>query len=498
MGKSKLVKDSWLIIPTIILLAYLMIRLVDQSQIIDTFPLDTTNDWSSYMAQAHFLKVCGFHNSCPYWYGGFTSFLAGSPGTSFFIISLDLMIHNLNAAAYAGLIIILLLALIACFKLGQVLKFSKMKSIFLFAAYFGNALAIGNFIRLGRISSLFAFMLGLWVTYIIFKYKDQKINIKFLWVIIPFTLLIITHYQETILVSLIPLCLLLYKKSNLEKNIIFLVFLLAILLSSFWSFPFLADTLFNKDSSLLESSAGSTIQWDKAMIPDVIASSLVGLAFISLFIMRFLTSKNRKDSLKFYLPILTLALLTVSMINTRIPFLNNISLDPITQFILLFTLILLLELKDSFKYLKTVVLIALIIVPLLSITISHIHTPYFTKYTNTEYELLDALDHTIGPFIMLAPNSETSYPKAYYSLATIKYNLTTPSGWYEAIAPKKQLDKLSYLGKAFNSNNCKAFTSTLQELKVNQVIGYADYCEKLKLCGLKIEYARGNACIFNS
>ena len=80
----KNIPDRWLYIPIILLAINFVYRLADQSQLLFYFPLDYTNDISSYMAQLFFLDKCGFHAFCPYWFNGFTTFQFTSPAWFFF------------------------------------------------------------------------------------------------------------------------------------------------------------------------------------------------------------------------------------------------------------------------------------------------------------------------------------------------------------------------------------------------------------------------------
>src|SRR3990167_7651768 len=149
------IKDFYLYIPIIILGAYFIFRLINQSQIITTFPLDKYNDWSSYMAQLHFLKECGFHNFCSYWYNGFINFQINQPGWYFFIYPLYLITNNVQITAYLSLIITYLLSFIAIYFNRLKLGLSKIKVLAFFLFLFGNAVAIGNYIRVGKIHELF-------------------------------------------------------------------------------------------------------------------------------------------------------------------------------------------------------------------------------------------------------------------------------------------------------------------------------------------------------
>src|SRR3990167_241548 len=110
MKKNKF-NDKWLYLPILILGTYLIIRLIDQSNIIYIFPLDKYNDMSSYMAQLHFLKVCGFHNFCPYWYNGFITFITTPPGWYSFTLPLYYLFNNVQLASYISLILMYIISL---------------------------------------------------------------------------------------------------------------------------------------------------------------------------------------------------------------------------------------------------------------------------------------------------------------------------------------------------------------------------------------------------
>ena len=102
--------EKFLYIPVVLLAINLIFRLIDQSKIIYTFPLDLVNDGSSYMALLYFLDNCGFHNLCPYWYNGFISFQLTPPGWYFFTYPLLLIFNNYQVAYFVSILLIFLLS----------------------------------------------------------------------------------------------------------------------------------------------------------------------------------------------------------------------------------------------------------------------------------------------------------------------------------------------------------------------------------------------------
>src|SRR3989344_2436430 len=115
---KKIFNDKWLYIPIIILAINLLIRIIDQSKITYIFPLDLTNDGSSYISLLFFLDKCGFHNFCSYWYNGFISFQLTPPGWYFFTYPLLLIFNNYQVAYFVSIIIIFLLSFYAILKFG--------------------------------------------------------------------------------------------------------------------------------------------------------------------------------------------------------------------------------------------------------------------------------------------------------------------------------------------------------------------------------------------
>src|SRR3989344_8171257 len=144
MIKKKFQK-LFLYIPINILFINLIFRIINQSKMMSMFPLDTINDWSSYIALLHFLDNCGFHNFCSYWYNGFTSFLITQPGWYFFTYPLYLISKNYMVASFISMIIIFILSFIVIYKFGYVFKIDKEKRILFYLLLFANAASIGNY-----------------------------------------------------------------------------------------------------------------------------------------------------------------------------------------------------------------------------------------------------------------------------------------------------------------------------------------------------------------
>ena len=129
--ENRKIKNS-LIIGDLILFVYLVYRLINQSKILAFFPLDITNDISSHIAQLYFLKVCGFHNLCQYWYNGYELFKFYPPGWFFFSYPLLWLFKKPELATYISILIILILSFIVIYKITGLKKKSFLTSISFF------------------------------------------------------------------------------------------------------------------------------------------------------------------------------------------------------------------------------------------------------------------------------------------------------------------------------------------------------------------------------
>ncbi|MCD4666635.1 hypothetical protein K8R47_02390, partial [archaeon] len=363
-------------LPIIILGINFIARLIDQSKLLFYFPLDTTNDFSSYMAQLFFLFECGFQKFCPYWYNSFTTFIHSPPGWYFFTTPLYWLFQDVKIATYVSLILIFIIAFIFIWYLGKLHKFSKIKRITFFLFLFGNAIAIGNFIRLGRIPELFAWTIFVAFALLILYYKNKKLQKYFYFIIILYAILILSYHIVAIFASLLLLGLLLYKPFN-EKIKIVVSGIISLILTSFWWIPFLINI---KESGIGGTNYGGWLwHFNQENLLTNIAASLIPLVLLFLFYIYWRNNKKSKKELIFFSPILLINLLFLFRLTPLIPILNKIFPDPYLTFFMFFIIFFLLKIDLTFinKYIKYIIYIGIILFAILSVTISLIHTPNF-------------------------------------------------------------------------------------------------------------------------
>lgn len=496
------VKENWYLIPILTLGIYFIYRLIDQAQMVSNFPLDLTNDLSSLLAQLFFLAKCGFHKICPYWYNGYEVLKYYAPGWFYFALPIYLLTKNILFSAYLSLILMYVFSFIFLLILAKSQKFSITKTLLFFFLFFANPITIGNFIRLGRLHSMFAFMLLIPFFIIILYYKDKEIDKKFFLFFIPiYTLVLLSHQQEFIIFHILILSLFLVKTIR-EKIKLILAVLAGILLSSFWLFSFIKSAL---SANMLSIEEGKWIlqftgQWLLTNIAGIILPLILVILFY-LFYTQTIQNKKTKEFI-FYLPVLVLAILFLTRITAFIPVLEQIEPDAFMMFFLFISIFLFLKIKYYPVKIKKLIPIALIILVLLSVIISVLHTPFFIKHTLLEEDTLDLLNEVEGSFMILHPISSTSYPNAYYSYAPIYLNLSTPAGWAEQAISSEYKDSLTGLPKALEEKDCKKLLSLAKKLNLHNILTYNEDCSTLSKCGFKKisekQSGKEKLCLYNT
>lgn len=488
------IPNKYLYLPILILIGYLIIRLIDHSRLIFTFPLDYTNDLSSYITQFFFLFKCGYHAFCPYWYNGVINFLLNPPGWSFFFAPLYLLIKNILLTVYLAIVITFLLGLFAFLFLAKTQKLSRVKGTAMFLFFFANPIAIGNFIKVGRITSMFAWVWFIFLLAILLYYKDKPIN-KFFLVFIPlYSFLLITHYQEAFLLNIFILSLFLIKPLK-EKMYLILCSLASFSIASFWLVPY----LLNSTESGLYSFSSWMLDFKGMWVWANLGSVIVSIFFIVLFYFYIKSKPNKRKELFFFLPVLILWFLVTSRLVVLIPYLQYISPAPYTFFFLLPSIFFLMKTKFSKKLLQ-IIFIGLILLSIIGVTISAIKTPWFIEHTQLEKDTLETLSHVEGLYLIAGQGIKTSYEKAYYCYTPIFMNLSTSSGWYPSMIAKDYDQELFKFHKIFNKKeNCQELLDQLALLNTTYVLThYKDNCDFLEKCLKYKVFEKGEVCLFST
>ncbi|MFH1638669.1 MAG: hypothetical protein ABIB71_09655 [Candidatus Woesearchaeota archaeon] len=480
-------KELWLLIPIIFLSLCFIIKLVDQSQMMKIFPLDYTNDMSSYMAQLDFLKKCGYNNFCPYWYNGFTTFKITMPGWYIFAYPLYYLTNNVQITFFVSMITIYVLAFVSIYFLGKLHKLSITKRVALFIFFFANAIAIGNFIRLGRVPELFAWLNFIIIALAALYYKDKKIDKKFLLLIIPTAIVLLSH-QTVAILSLLTLASLFFISK--ERRIIGITIIAALAVTSFWWIPYLSA--FGKTAGTGLVLTETLLRFDSAYFAQSIAALVIPLVFIAVFY--FCWDKRIRDLL-FFLPVLILSVLVFTGLIIYLPLFKYIYPDVYLLYFAFFAIFLLLK-HDFSKAISKLIILALISFAIISIIISFVHTPSFIVPGEYEREIVSMLDLVDDKFLVLGETGSTIYSNALYSYASIYYNLSTPGGWYTALITPEYYAKLREVNYNLITLECDELLNTARFLNTSYIIASDQSCEKLESCGLKQKKSGKRACLY--
>ncbi len=461
-------------IPVFLLVGNLIFRLINQSKILKMFPLDTVNDWSSYIALLNFLDKCGFHNFCTYWYNGFTSFIITQPGWYFFTYPIYLISKSYTSASFTSMIIIFIASFIVIYKFGDAFKIDKRKRILFYLLLFANAASIGNYIRLGRVPEFFAFFLFVLFTFIILYYKDKKLDWRFIFIIPIYSWILISHQTFAILSSLIWISIFLIKDWKSRIYIIISI-ITSFIASSFWLIPYIFN-FFNTVG--IDKPIGINIlSFDKEHLLETIFTFIIPLVFLFIFYLYIKRVKYDKREIIFYSPVLFISLLFLFRLTAFIPILNYIYPDVYMSFILFFILFLFFK---NFK-LNNNALVMIILLSIFSVLINIIYTPFFIEHTQLEKDTLEIMNDIKTNFLMTNTYSSTSYGKAYYSYAPIYLNISTPSGWEKIQSPYYRNLIINFTNGVYDKD-CNLLYESARKLKDDYIISYNEDCNFLETC----------------
>ncbi|MEK6923259.1 MAG: hypothetical protein AABW84_00990 [Nanoarchaeota archaeon] len=489
-----------LFIASLLLINHILFRLVDYSKVMLGHPLSNIyHDIHSYTPQLFFLKVCGFHQSCPYWYNGIKTFIATPPAWYFFAYPFYIITNNILIAFYITAILIMLFSFLAIYYIGKTKLKSKLKRIAFFAFVFGNNTAM-LVLRMDRLPELFSWLFFLISFFVILHYKDKEIDWLFYLLAPMYALTILSYHGVGILLSFIFLGLFLVKLIENKKDAIkvALTGILGISLTSFWSIPLLLEA---KNLFISQTNLGAEALWDFVgnylhFTPMAIIILPLGL-FITFYL--YLKTNEKTNDLIFVAPSFLLIILFMSGVIKFIPIIKTIFSNIFFIFIIIFISYYLLNIKFeklniAFAKLASVLIILLTIG---TIAISIHNTPLYDTVTPEQRNVAELLNYVDKQFIVVGGLREiNSSHLAIYAYAPIYYNLTTAGGHYPALKDPQYLKDLKALHGNF-SVSCEVFSGFSDKLNVGQYIAYGKNCEWLEYCGAKLDKEVGQACLYS-
>ena len=488
----------WLYGSIVLLAVYLALRLINLSSIIKFFPLGRV-DISNYMAILHFLAEQGYGAIAPQWYNGFDLFLTFQPGWYLFSLPFYWLAGKVETAAYLSIIAMLLASFYCIIKIAKLNGLSKAKACLLSLLVLANPVSIAEFLKLGRTTELFGFMIFFAIALLVFYYKDKQLDLKFA---ILFSLLnaisILSHFSEALLAGVLVLGLFLIKDWK-EKSFIFISGFASLILSSFWLVPFVKAV---SQTTITGYHAALRLLDFQRWFFDSSLSLLVSSVLLVLFYFYLRELKQEKVRCKrealFYLPVIVLAFLILSRAVIFIPLLKDIFPDSYLIFLIFFSSLIFLKIDISKLELSNLFYPLLFLVVLAGIILSAGFTPWFTAHNQENSDTLELMKSIPQDAKFLVLNGEESTSIKYYDYAAIYLNLSTAAGDYEEVIEGTYIETIRNTNRALNAGNCKEIKSNAAILKVTHLITHNDYCLILSDCNLGEIKKIGSSCLYIS
>ncbi|MFH1331910.1 MAG: 6-pyruvoyl-tetrahydropterin synthase-related protein [archaeon] len=497
--KNKTIPDKYFYTAIIVLGIYFIIRLIDQAKMLYTFPLGVTYDYPTHLGQLFFLAKYGFHAVVPNWYNGFSLLLFYPPGWYFFALPIYLLTKNLLITTYSSIIIMFVAILVAILILGKKEGWSKTKSTAFFLLLFANTLAIGNYIRLGRVSELFALTNFVILAALIYIYKEKKIDLLFMILFtISYALIILGHPSTAIIFHVLLFSFLITRKNIAEAAKVVMLSVVGAIITSFWWYPFLTERTPEMTRSTF-SVAERLLDISGAWAWDSWGTLIIGAAFLTTFYIYWSTNKKTKRELLFYAPLIIVAILLMTRAVVIIPLLKEIYPDVYMIFLLFITLYMLMKInyEKTPKLFKTLIIIALVTLPIASVIASHLHTPYFTKHQEAEDKTIEILRYVEGKVLIRDKPYAGVYQFPLYTYGAINYDIKTPEGNNNFGTTTEEMNqKFWETYEALNNKDCGKIKTLMREIQAEEIISYYDYCETLGMCGLEKVRQQDYVCLY--
>ena len=474
-----------LFISAAILAANLLFRLANQALMIWNFPLDGT-DWSTHLFELWAFAKYGFHGWVPNWFGGYELFKFYTPGWYFLALPIYWLAGKVELAGYLSLLALFALGAASTYLLGKLNGFSRLQMILFYLFFFANALGIANFIRNGRVAEFTAWVVFIALTAILVYFKDRGLNWKFIFVAPLFAMLILSHFTEPILLSLLFLGFLLVK-NNRERIIACATMLAGMLMTSFWLWSLLRDA---KDSYITQLKYSERLL-HLSFFENILLTAVV-CAFLLAFYFYIRSSEKPREEFIFFLPSIIFAVLLFLKLTPQIPLFDRIYPHPAMAFLILLGLFFFfksgLSSKPAFAG-------ALLLVALASVGFNALDTAPYTTHNSIAVEYLEILPHISAQYSVLGVIGSI-YPIGLCSYGPIYFNLNASCGWMPTAMSIERRAKHDLAKQYLAKDDCAAF-DILKKTGTAQMVAPNKTCAYFKKCNLAPVYHNSVACLYN-
>ncbi|MEK6923191.1 MAG: hypothetical protein AABW84_00635 [Nanoarchaeota archaeon] len=480
-----------LIASSTILFTNLIFRLINQSQMMFTFPFDGT-DWATHIFELWALGQFGFHGLVEHWYNGYILFKFYNPGWYFFSFPLLKLFGDPLVASFISIIILFALLLCGLFALGKVENFSKIQVFAFFAFFAANAIAISNFIRDGRTPEFMAWVIFIPLLALLLYYRNKPVDYKFLLFIPLVSALLLSHFVISILFGFLLAGFILIKPFK-EQLYIFASGLVSIGLISFWLIPLLRDI---GESNILALKYADRF-YDMSLF-SIILNIALPLIMLILFIIYWRQCNYDKKEFLFFFPTIVFTFLLIFKLIPLIPLLNNIYPDPTTMFFIFFSVYFFLKIKLGNSKIIALVAALLILFAIGNVAINILDTDLFPERTEFQEELLSSIPKIDGRY-MIAGKSPEFINWGVYSYAAIYHNKKTLWGAWQTTGYSTNYEaKVASTYNLLQEGNCGEFKKQFADLNSNNIIGIGETCNILQNCGFFEKAATKSACLYKT
>jgi len=169
------------------------------------------------------------------------------------------------------------------------------------------------------------------------------------------------------------------------------------------------------------------------------------------------------------------------------------------MFLLFITLYMLMKInyEKTPKLFKTLIIIALITLPIASVIASHLHTPYFTEHQEAEDKTIEMMKYVEGKVLIRDKPYTGVYQFPLYTYGAIHYDLKTPEGNNNFGTTTEEMNqKFWETYEALNNKDCGKIKTLMREIQAEEIISYHDYCETLEMCGLEKVREQDYVCLY--
>lgn len=499
---KKYKEDKIFYFATIILLSFFLFKLINQSQIMGQFPLDGNNDISAHLGQLHFLKEYGFHKNVPNWFNGYTLFLNYPIAWYFLTLPLYIFLGNILLSTFISHILLFIICFALFLILGKIARISIAKTAFLYLILFASPVAVGNLIKLGRVTELTGILFFISFFTLLLYFKDKPFGFKGMLIFaLLYAALILSHPSWTIFASLsIPTFFILQNKGG--RAFLLLAFSLSILVTLFWLFPF----IFTAKFSLLGIFYGTERLLDfKNFLYDNLVSFVLPpfMWFTAFFYFKNLKKINKQQlrrEIIFYSIPLIVSFLYMTRIILFIPIIKRPYPDSYHMLFIFFSIFFLVKtpLNSYNNFFKNIIKLFIFAAPILFIVLSFAVIPNFRTNNEIDKEVISLLPNiNVNDRFLIEkmPYPTSSY--AFYSYAAVYYNLSTPSGWLNEGASEEYHKKLESITQDVQEKNCERLLKNLRAFNTTKLVTYRDYCIGMQDCGMKLLIKKENVCLLD-